>query len=169
MRLATGLSLPVSVPLLSDSGFQLGHIFLTYSKSHGWKGFAAQPWAPARAQLKQLEQCHHCVLCLPGLTRLLALQDCVVRAPGTGMAVQDPACRGSHLADRQRRGSQTSPCHCQPGQRGQCEYLSCRSPSDSCLSGREGWFKGVIILVTRKRKGRKEKRREWETRLSLCL
>lgn len=35
VRLATGLSLPVCAPLLSDSGFQLGHIFLTYFKSWG--------------------------------------------------------------------------------------------------------------------------------------
>lgn len=122
MRLAAGLSPPVSAVLVSDSGVQLG------SASRG------------------------CCVCeeQAGLTAVLVLQDRVVRAAGTGVAVQEPACRGSHLADRQRRGSQTGPGHCQPGQRGQCKYLSCRSASDSS-QGERGCFKRFIVLITGKR------------------
>lgn len=142
MQSETGyrLSLPVSAPLLSDSGFQRGHIFLTYSKRT--KGVCctalgtSQSSAAAAGTVPALGIFSPRSRQRPDVS--VALQDRVVRAPGPGMAVQDPACRGSHLADRQWRGSETSPCHCQSGQRSQCKYLSCRNPSYSCLSGREG-------------------------------
>lgn len=78
-----------------------------------------------------------------GLTVLLALQDRVVRAAGPGVAVQEPAGRGAHLADRQRPGRQTSAGHSQPGQGGQCKYLSLRSALTAADQGGRGLLQEI--------------------------
>lgn len=89
-----------------------------------------------------------------GLTCLSMLQDCVVWAPSKRMALQEPARGGAHLADRQRRRGQTSPCDCQFGERSQCEYLGCRNPSVELFIRRRGsCLKRRFLLLLSNSKG----------------